>query len=88
MRHLQILEIKYYGATNKKRDRIRIKDTRFEQTIWLSRNYKNDFLTQAEIFLEQIGYTIIAYARNKEYSLFLVDDFQPIKEMKKNAENK
>ena len=47
MKNLQMIEIKYLGATNTKGARIKIIDTRFKASVTVSRDYEDDMEEQA-----------------------------------------
>lgn len=61
-------EITFHGATNTKPSRIRIKDARFNDTKWLSRDYSCNGGEQALKYLESIGIEIIGQAEYLDFS--------------------
>lgn len=81
MTNLQLIEIKYLGATNTRGDRIKLIDTRFKVSVILNRNYSLTTNRQACTYLANKGFNIVAKACNeiimKDY--ILVDNFIPIK---------
>ena len=80
MKNLQMLEIKYLGATNTKGARIKIIDTRFKASITLSRDYEGDMEDQALKYLISRGFNIVAKCHNEiTGALYLLSDtFKPI----------
>ena len=86
MKNLQILEIKYLGATNTKGARVKITDTRFKASITLSRDYEGDMEDQAFEYLISRGFNIVAKCHNEiTGALYLLSDtFKPINEAVRN----
>ena len=86
MKNLQMLEIKYIGATNTKGARIKIIDTRFKASVTVSRDYDNDIQDQAFEYLTSHGFNIVAKCHNEiTGALYLLSDtFKPINEAVNN----
>lgn len=81
MTNLQLIEIKYLGATNTRGARIKLTDTRFKVSVILNRDYLLTPNEQACTYLTNNGFNIIAVTCNeiimRDY--ILVDNFIPIK---------
>ena len=81
MTNLQLIEIKYLGATNTRGDRIKLIDTRFKVSVILNRDYSLTPNEQSCTYLNNKGFNIIAVTCNeiimRDY--ILVDSFIPIK---------
>jgi len=76
MINYRAFEIKFFGATDTKPSRIRIKDYRFNETKWLSRDYSCNGSNQALKYLNDIGIEIIGQAEYLNFSyIFFTEDF-------------
>ena len=86
MKNLQMLEIKYLGATNTKGARVKIIDTHFKASITLSRDYEDDIEEQELKYLISRGFNIVAKCHNEiTGALYLLSDtFKPINEAVNN----
>ena len=86
MTNLQMLEVRYLGATNTKGARIKIIDTRFKASITLSRDYEGDMVDLALKYLISRGFNIVAKCHNEiTGALYLLSDtFKPINEAVRN----
>ena len=52
MQNLQMVEVKYLGATNIRGDRVKLIDTRFNVSITMARNYEDTADEQAIKYLQ------------------------------------
>lgn len=76
MINYRAFEIKFFGATDTKPSRIRIKDCRFNETKWLSRDYICNGSNQALKYLNDIGIEIIGQAESLNFSyIYFTEDF-------------
>jgi hypothetical protein len=80
------IHVEFFGPTNTKGDRVRIKDMRRGDTVWLPYNYEiGDFLNQAGVYLRarKIVVTSLISQENKwrvsGYTLATPDFETPIK---------
>ena len=76
--NLRSLEIKFYGPTNYRGDRIRIRDLRgiIEKPLWIDYNYDHDNAhDQARDHLESLGWSFVGQTMLPETNLLLTDDF-------------
>ena len=79
MEHLRCFVIKYYGATNTKGSRLKITDTRFNKSIFLSFSYGNDWgKDQAVLFLrsKKIEVSCMAWNETTGEDYLLTDNFE------------
>ena len=86
MTNLQMIQIKYLGATNTKCARLKIIDTRFQASVTLNMVYGSDMEDQAFEYLTSRGFNIVAKCYNETPgALYLLSDtFKPINEAIKN----
>ena len=76
--NLRSLEVKFYGPTNHRGDRIRIRDLRgiIEKPLWISYSYTYDNAhDQAREHLESLGWSFVGQTMLPETNLLLTDDF-------------
>jgi hypothetical protein len=77
------IHVEFYGATNTKGERIRIKDMRRGDTVWLPYNYEiGDIVNQAGLYLHarNIGLSaIVLHDTTNGYTLATPDFATPIK---------
>jgi len=77
------LHVQFYGPTNTKGDRIRIKDMRRGDTVWLPYNYEiGDIVNQAGDYLHTQGIDLCALVLHDTqdgYTLATPDFATPIK---------
>ena len=80
MQNLQMVEVKYLGATNARGDRVRLVDTRFNVSITMDRNYEDTADEQAIKYLQNRGFNIVAKTcdEKRNQTFLLVDNFEPI----------
>lgn len=75
MNYYRAFEIKLFGATDSKPSRIRIKDYRYNETKWLSRDDSCNGSNQALKYLNDIGIEIIGQAEYSNFvDIFLTED--------------
>lgn len=75
MKNLQMIEIKYLASTNTKGARIKLIDTRFKCSITLARDYSVECYQQAERFLTDRGFNIVAKCYNEiNQTYYLMSD--------------
>ena len=80
MQNLQMVEVKYLGATNKRGGRVKLIDKRFNVSITIDRNYEDKADEQAIKYLQDKGFNIVAQTcdEKRNQTFLLVDDFEPI----------
>ena len=79
LKNLRSLEIKFYGPTNHRGDRIRIRDLRgiIKKPLWISYSYTHDIThDQARDHLESLGWSFVGQTETPETNLLLTDDFR------------
>ena len=80
MQNLQMIEIKYLGATDTRGARIKLIDTRFGVSITMARDYEYTTDEQAIKYLQNRGFNIVAKTWNEKrnQTFLLIDNFEPI----------
>lgn len=88
MKNLQILEVKYLGATDTKGSRVKISNNRFKESILVSYDYEcNDSL---EVALKQITkkHLVLGYNWDEKRNVYNIileaekNDFQTLKQLR------
>ena len=87
MQNLQMVEVKYLGATNIRADRVKLIDTRFNVSITMDRNYEDTADEQAIKYLQNQGFNIVATTcvEKRNQTFLLVDNFEPINTERKKC---
>ena len=80
MQNLQMVEVKYLGATNIRGGRVKLIDTRFNVSITMARNYEDTADEQAIKYLQNQGFNIVAKTcdEKRNQTFLLIDNFEPI----------
>ena len=77
--NLRSLEVKFYGPTNYRGARVRIRDLRgiIKKPLWISYSYTHDNAhDQARDHLESLGWSFVGQTMLPETNLLLTDDFR------------
>lgn len=64
--HFHAIEVRYYGPTDNRDERIRIKSLRFRSTIHIKGRHSGNVLSEAVDFLRAKGFDITASAETKD----------------------
>lgn len=76
MNNYRAFEVTFFGATDTKGSRIRIKDLRHNETKWLSRDYSCNGGEQALRYLASIGIEVIGRADYLDFSyIYFTEDY-------------
>lgn len=78
IKNLRALEVRFYGPTNRKGSRIRIRDLRelIQKPLWLEYDHSHrGSLEQAYDHLGYLGWNIESVAKTPEGYLLLASDF-------------
>lgn len=79
LKNLRSLEVKFYGPTNHRGARVRIRDLReiIEKPLWISYSYDhNNAHDDARAHLESLGWSFVGQTETPGADLLLTDDFR------------
>ena len=76
--NLHAIEVIYYGPTNSRGSRIKIKSHRFKNSYFIPYNYEGDTLSSAVDYLVNKGFVLVGKAETERGCILLSTTFEEI----------